>query len=478
MTAFFVAFATTLRPAQLAARRRRLAALLGNNHIELRTLPLGDGKSIIQRLWTEARGAPVIVLDDGNSDPTKSPWIRELMKQAADLTAHRRPHIIYLTEEKTAAGSTHLLEHPIIRHYVGRDAKGHWVARVAKLATEVTRQMQAVEVAAPATVAQDGDGIVGVSPCFREAVEELGRIMRLPYGIVTGEAGVGKLFLIQSLWRQWQPEAPLVMMACGSFYKDYYIGISPRRFGGGRDAVNELGTYLTEADEGLLVLHHVERLPTAVQEELVTRLSIAERKGMKSPVVGVDHDELAEHDVRILATSTRTPQELRNRGLIEELAVKLAKRHVRIPSLAQRGPEDVELICRDVLRRIVHCAAADSGRDKLVPEIAPSALRLLRQAKCADNVSDLLRWLEYAWRHCDGHTIERRHLPADIALSRSHPPSTLAEIGREAQRSAIRNTLDQTGGDMTEAARRLGRNRSGLYRSMRKLGMREPERDA
>jgi len=480
LTAYFVAFETKLTPTQLAAKRRRLAGLLRKKGIELHTLMRGQGKSIVQRLASEARGAAVIVLDDEHPTPDKSPWIAELVKQAADLTPQRRPQLIYITRQTTAAGISQVLDHAIIKYYVKGDSKGVWVKTAAMLAGEIARQTQVdPEKTSSPTSAEDDGEIVGNSTCFREAVDELARIIRPPYGMVSGEAGVGKMFLIQSLWRQFKPDAPLIVLPCGSFFKDYYIGETRRRFGGGREAVDQLVPYLEEANEGLLVLHHVERLPTALQEELVARLLLRSRKGMKNPVVGVDRQALVEHDVRVLATSAHSPQDLRNRGLIEELAVKLAKRHVRIPSLAQRGVGDVDLICHDILRRIVHRQTGGDDGDwvKLVPQFDPAALQLLRHAQCPSNISDLLRWIEYAWRHCRGGTIRRHHLPPDIAIVRRKPAGTLDEIVADAQRTAIRNALDQTGGDIPEAAAILGRTKGALYRLMGTLGMTEGERD-
>ncbi len=479
MKAYFVAFDSKLTPAQLAAKRRRLTALLREKGIELQTLQIGEGKSIIQRLAADARGAPVIVLDDEHSDPNKSPWVQQLVKQSEDLTPLRRPQLIYVTQQTTAAGTTHATNHPILRSYVWGDAKGLWVKTAAMLAMEVNRQLQAQVAATSSSFPESDDGgIVGASTCFREAIEELGRLMRLPYCMVSGEAGVGKMFLIRSLWRPLSPDARLVVVPCGSFFKDYYVNGNRRRFGGGREAVDQLVPYLEEADEGLLVLHHVERLPTALQEELVARLLVAGSAGFKNPVVGVDRNNLVEHDIRIVATSIRSPAELRDRGLVPELAVKFAKRHVRVPSLAQRGHDDVELVCRDLLGRIVHRHAGDDANwQRLVPAFDPAAMQLLRRARCPDNVSDLLRWMEYAWRHCHGGTIQRGHLPPDIVVSRTQPAGTLDQVVDEAQRSAIQNALDQTGNDMAQAATLLGRNKAALYRLMGTLGMTERPQD-
>lgn len=474
MPAFIVAFDTKLRPDQLAAKRRRLGALLREQGLELRTLAMGEGKSIVQRLADEARGAPVIVLDDQHPEPGKSPRVQQLTSLASERMAQHRPNLIYVTEQPTSAGHAQLLGHPVLRYYLKRDAKGSWVNEAAELAGRIAREMKAIAPPSPATsTAEEAEEIVGVSRCFREAVEELGRIIRMPYGMVSGEAGVGKMRLIQALWRRVDATETPVVLPCGSFFKDYYVGGRCRRFGGGREAVDELTPYLDEADGGLLVLHHVERLPSSLQEELVARLSYATCKDMKNPVVGVDH-ALAEHDLRILATSTHSPQELRDRGLIPELAVKFAKRHVHIPSLAERGPADVELVCQDILRRIVRRQCGD-GQDwkKLVPGFDPAAMQILRRAKTPDNISDLLRWVEYAWRHCKGGTIRRCHLPPDIAIGRPRPAGTLDQILAETERTAIQNALDQTGNDVAAAASILGRNKGTLHRRINFLGMKQ-----
>jgi len=48
---------------------------------------------------------------------------------------------------------------------------------------------------------------------------------------------------------------------------------------------------------------------------------------------------------------------------------------------------------------------------------------------------------------------------------------TLNEIVAGAQRTAIQNALDRTGGNVAAAAAMLGRNRGSLHRLMKKLGM-------
>jgi DNA-binding NtrC family response regulator len=66
--------------------------------------------------------------------------------------------------------------------------------------------------------------------------------------------------------------------------------------------------------------------------------------------------------------------------------------------------------------------------------------------------------------------IRPAHLPKNLPSS-PPPAHTLDEIVTQAQRTAIENALEQTGGKVADAAKLLGRNAKGLYRLMKTLGM-------
>ena len=173
-----------------------------------------------------------------------------------------------------------------------------------------------------------------------------------------------------------------------------------------------------------------------------------------------------ECDLRVLATATSAPERLQQASrLTPELAAKLRKRHVHIPSLKERGPDDVCLLCEDLVRRI-------SLRQRLgaVPQIETGVMRILTGRNWPGNFSDLVRVLEYAVLHCRGGVIRRAHLPAGIESRVPPAGETLDEIVADAQRTAIRRAIEETG-SVTEAAKRLGRNRANLHRLMKKLGM-------
>lgn len=483
MQVYFVVVETTLTCGQLAGKRRRLARLLHKSGVELCCLRAGsDGRSIISRIISQARGSPLVALDDVHGLPDAAPWLADLTRDVMHLLPARRPQVLYVTQRTSAAGLVQALRHPVVRHYIKRDDKGRWIESVVEAVSEMLQQGAPAELVAQASAQATVSDIVGAAPCFRQAVEELYQVMQTPYGLVTGDPGVGKLFLIRALWRQMSENPRMIVLPCGSFFKDYYVSGIRRRFGGGREAVDQLGPYLDEAEDGLLVLHHVEQLPTALQDELVARLSSASGDPRApSRLVGVDRGRLHESDVKIIATSNLSPELLEKTGrIIPELARKLLKRYARIPSLSERGPEDVQLLCEDVVRRIAlrQAQAAESKGSSDTPpppRISPEVVRVLAKRPWQYNMSDLLRVLEHAVRKCRGGTIRLEHLPKDIASpSALGSERSLDNIVVQAQRAAIQNALEQTGGDVPRTSAILGRHKHALYRLMGKLGITIP----
>jgi len=470
MKAFFVAIATTLPPERLAAGRRQLARLLAQRGIDLVTLKAGRAaKSVVSRLASEARGAPVVAIDDSNPFPDKARWLAELTGVVLGFPPPDRPQLVYVTHRLSAETVKQAGAHPVVRFPVARDDRRQWVRDAAEAVFTLAAQLKARMPAPPPAPPSAGPEIIGTSPCFREAVDGLGQVLRSPYGFVTGEAGVGKLFLIRAVWRQLKPKGRLFLLPCGSFFKDYYVAGFKRRVGGGRAASEQLWKFIDEAEGNLLVLHHVEKLPTSLQEELEAHLDASvDPETQMLQVLGVDADGIVERAVRIVATSTHTPEYLEATGLlIRPLALFLKRRHVRIPTLAERGPQDVRLLCENLMAGIAERQGLASP-----PRLERAVVRALDHAAWPNNTADLVRVMEYAIRQAKGGTIRANHLPKTLAdgASAGGVP-TLDEVLDRARRCAIENALELTGGDVPRAAKMLGRNRHALYRLMARLKM-------
>lgn len=174
--------------------------------------------------------------------------------------------------------------------------------------------------------------------------------------------------------------------------------------------------------------------------------------------------------MKVIATSTHRPAALRQTGrVLPDLLRRLVKRHVRIPSLAERGRGDIAALCKSILGRI---ARREGKPARTLSEKALAAL--CRPKQWAENISDLIQTLEAARRKCGaGKTIRLSHLPALIATG-ADPDSgqTLDAVISRAKRRAIAAALDETNGDVKLAAEKLGRSEKGLYRLIKDLKVR------
>ena len=145
-----------------------------------------------------------------------------------------------------------------------------------------------------------------------------------------------------------------------------------------------------------------------------------------------------------------------------------------IPPLRDR-PEDIPLLAEHFLRII----GRREGRAQ-EQRIAAEALDVLMNHGWPGNVRELEHVLEHAMVLARSGPIKRRHLPADLTLGpRSRPAAgSLQEVPRHSQqeKDIIAEALAGTGWNRTRAARRLGIDRSTLWRKIREYGL-EPSDD-
>jgi DNA-binding NtrC family response regulator len=152
-----------------------------------------------------------------------------------------------------------------------------------------------------------------------------------------------------------------------------------------------------------------------------------------------------------------------------------------LPSLRERK-EDIPLLAYHFLKKY----SARVGTD--VQRITPEAMRVLQSQSWPGNVRELENAIEHAVVFCR----DKNLTPADLPFSRSLSPSVGAEpktavkLGeglldlpyREAKQRALAvfeesyfsALLERTGGNISEAARQAGLDRSNFRRAARRAG--------
>jgi DNA-binding NtrC family response regulator len=221
------------------------------------------------------------------------------------------------------------------------------------------------------------------------------------------------------------------------------------------------------ASGGTLFLDEIAELPPELQAKLLRVLQ--ERAFMR-----VGGTQEIHSDIRIVcATNVDLAMRVRDGGFREDLFYRLHVFPIRVPSLRERAG-DVVRLAEEFLR----AEAAKAGRVEL--RLSAEARDRLAAHEWPGNVRELKNAIERAVILSDGQEILADHLPGrtvpDAAAAPAGEDVPLLEVGRraqrEAERHAIRRALEQSRGNRTEAARKLGVSYKTLWSKLKEYEIR------
>jgi DNA-binding NtrC family response regulator len=298
--------------------------------------------------------------------------------------------------------------------------------------------------------------IVGESPALRAVLDRAARI--LPHAgatvLIAGETGTGKELVARALhYGGPRATAPFVEINCAALPPQL---LESELFGHERGAFTDARTakpgLFEVAEGGTLFLDEVHQLAPYVQSKLLRAL---EQKSVRR--LGATAGR--QVNVRIIAaTNANLVAEVRAGRFREDLYYRLNVVTLTIPPLRERGDDAIRL-AEFFLRKF----SAQYGLAE--PALAPEVRRRLQVHAWPGNVRELRNTIERALLlslpgslALDEMALEEA--PAPAADGPLPFPATLGVI----QRAAARAMLDVTGGNRSEAARRLGISRSRLQR--------------
>src|SRR5262249_34562109 len=236
------------------------------------------------------------------------------------------------------------------------------------------------------------------------------------------------------------------------------------------------------ADRGTIFLDEIAELPPDMQVKLLRVL-----EGMEFMRVG--GGETIRVDVRVIAATNMDLETAVSAGRFRsDLYYRLKVVTIRIPPLRERR-EDIPILIQHFLQRF----AAENNR--LALSLAPAALRALVMNPWEGNVRELKNVVESLVVLSTSPSIELQDLPPEYQSASSASPRTgtggavrpgESAVGdgmgpgahdlapgderprtmEQIEREAILRTLDEVGGNRTQAAQRLG---IGLRTLQRKL---------
>jgi transcriptional regulator with PAS, ATPase and Fis domain len=275
--------------------------------------------------------------------------------------------------------------------------------------------------------------------------------------LVLGESGTGKEVLARAIHAESERRSgPFVAVSCAaltdSLLESELFGHEKGAFTGA--VARRKGNFET-ASGGTLFLDEIGDISPKLQLDLLRVLE--DRRFCR-----VGGNEPVTVDVRIVAATNRDLRKAVDNGQFrEDLFYRLNVIPITLPPLRERR-EDIPLLVEDLLERL------SIELKRPIDGLSRDAMAVLMTYSFPGNIRELRNILERAIVVAQGPTIR----PADLNLQVSPevPGGSLESV----ERQHIARILEQSGGNVSQAARILDIDRVTLYNKIKKYKLREP----
>ncbi len=313
--------------------------------------------------------------------------------------------------------------------------------------------------------------LMGEAPAWREVLRTLPRIAEsgLPV-LVLGETGTGKELVARAVHAlSPRRRSGFVAHNCGatpdSLIESELFGHTRGAFTG---AVADRAGLFEAADQGTLFLDEIGDASALLQMKLLRVLQEGEARR-------VGDTRLRRLDVRVISATHRSLEEALGAGAFRaDLYYRLNAVRIRLPPLRERG-DDVLVLARHFFGR----AAALAGVEP--PEPGPGLIDRLRGHSWPGNVRELANACAYAVLVSGARgTVGLEHWPEsplEGARAGVQGHGLHAET-RALEERRLREMLERTRGNKSQAARALGLSRQGLLKKLRRYGLTAAESSA
>lgn len=349
--------------------------------------------------------------------------------------------------------------------------------RIVENAVATSRARATEPISLPATGAGQSPGIssiVGQSAQMQEIFRVVSKIAPSPSTVlITGESGTGKELVAIEIHRN-SPRAakPFVKINCAAIpaalIESELFGHERGAFTG---AVTSKPGRFELAHEGTLFLDEVADMPLEMQVKLLRVLQEQEFER----VGGVSTIRV---DARIIAATNRDIQaDIKAGRFREDLYYRLNVVPIHLPPLRERR-EDIEPLIRYFL------AQFNTRLGREVSSIDPVCLDHLIHQDWPGNIRQLENVMERLVLMTEGTSLKVSDLPEELRPQGSSGPGASLELGPGTglkeivrartvglERELIEKALEETGGNVTRAAEKLGLSRKGLQLKMKELGI-------
>ncbi|MEX6157516.1 two-component system response regulator GlrR [Providencia manganoxydans] len=297
------------------------------------------------------------------------------------------------------------------------------------------------------------EGIVTRSPLMIRLLEQAHMVAQSDVSVlINGQSGTGKEVLAQAIHKA-SPRArkPFIAINCGALpeqlLESELFGHAKGAFTG---AVSSREGLFFAANGGTLFLDEIGDMPMPLQVKLLRVLQ--ERKVRP---LGSNRD--LDIDVRIIsATHRNLPKAMEKNEFREDLYYRLNVVNLRIPALNERA-EDIPILANHLLRE------SASLHKPFVRSFSTEAMKCLMSASWPGNVRQLVNVIEQCVALTTTPVISETLVSQALQGENTALP-TFVEARSQFELNYLRKLLQMTKGNVTQAARMAGRNRTEFYK--------------
>ena len=313
--------------------------------------------------------------------------------------------------------------------------------------------------------------LIGKSQKWMDVLRKIEKVAPSDLNVlITGESGTGKELVARSLHDN-SPRAAkwLGVVNCAAFQptlvESELFGHEKGAFTGATE--RKLGK-MEIADGGTLFLDEIGNMAYELQAKL---LRAVQEKEFES--VGGTHP--IKVDIRFISAANHDLQKAIQEGTFrEDLFYRLCGVEIALPPLRERRG-DIPLLVQYFLQN-----AALNKRDV---QISDEAMEILADYHWPGNVRELQQCIGSTIVLADSNVIRPEHLPPKVKSSESAEAiqeGVLIKPGtniKEAEKTLILKTLEETGGNKTQAAKLLGISLRNLQYKLKEYESQDEDRD-
>ena len=279
--------------------------------------------------------------------------------------------------------------------------------------------------------------------------------------LVQGPTGTGKDLIASALHRLSRVTGKFIVLNCSAvvetlFESELFGHVKGAFTGADRDKIG----LLELANCGTLFLDEIGDMPLSTQAKLLRALHNQE-------VLPVGSLASRKVNVRIVAATHRNLRAAIVEGKFrEDLYYRLSMVELTVPPLHER-PDDIPLLARHFVKKF----SREFG--KPLVGLTPRAVIVLQRHSWPGNVRELEHVIGRACMLSDNVTIDASDLPQELAQQGAASSEESASVSplADQERRLVVEALRESGGNQSEAARRLGIGRDALRYKMKRYNL-------